>query len=64
MNPENAKRSIDREPLKTLKTFRQVKGKDRQFLNIYRDDPVVGVNVVIIKTGKIQVGDEIVLKST
>ena len=63
INLETLQRDKEGEPLTTLKTFRQPKGKDS--INFtkekYKTWPMVGMNTVIIKPGKISVGDQIIL---
>jgi len=60
IDPETATRDKELEPLKSLRKFRMSKGKDAEY---GIDSPLVGVNVVIIKQGKISVGDDIILLS-
>ena len=61
VNPETCLRDPEGEPLKSLKKFRQAKGKDREHLDMYKDTPMVGMNTLVIKTGNISVGDDIIL---
>lgn len=61
VDPETMEKDKLGEPLKSLASFRQAKGRDKNFLDIYKKTPLVGMNVVILKTGKISVGDDIIL---
>ena len=61
VDPETCERDAEGEPLKSLKKWRQAAGRDREFLDMYKTTPMVGMNTVLIKKGKISVGDEIIL---
>ncbi|XP_060530858.1 mitochondrial amidoxime-reducing component 1-like [Cylas formicarius] len=56
INPENAARSLDREPLKTLETFRMSNGPNKL--------PVMGVNCEVRKPGIIKLGDPVYVAET
>ncbi|KAJ8919366.1 hypothetical protein NQ315_016459 [Exocentrus adspersus] len=51
INPENATRNSDNEPLKTLKKYRASNGPSKA--------PVMGINLEVRKTGLIKVGDPV-----
>ncbi|KAJ8964036.1 hypothetical protein NQ314_005176 [Rhamnusium bicolor] len=51
INPENAVRSSDREPLKTLEKYRMSNGPSKA--------PIMGINLEVRKTGFIKVGDPV-----
>lgn len=51
INPENASRSADREPLKTLETYRMSNGVDKL--------PLMGINCEVKTKGIIKLGDPI-----
>ena len=61
VDPETCERDQEGEPLKSLKGFRQAAGRDREFLDMYKTTPMVGMNTVLIKPGRISVGDDIIL---
>ena len=61
VDPETMEKDKEGEPLKSLKKFRQVKGRDKDYIDIYGDTPCVGMNTAVLKPGKISVGDEIIL---
>lgn len=61
VDPETMEKDKEGEPLKSLKKFRQVKGRDKDHIDIYGDTPCVGMNTAVLKPGKISVGDEIIL---
>ena len=63
IDPETYEKDKEGEPLKSLKTFRLASGKDRKFIEVYKNSPLVGMNTVLLKTGKISVGDEVILTS-
>ena len=63
IDPETYEKDKEGEPLKSLKTFRLASGKDRKFIDVYKNSPLVGMNTVLLKTGKISVGDEVILTS-
>ena len=63
IDPETYEKDKEGEPLKSLKTFRLASGKDRKFIDVYKNSPLVGMNTVLLKTGKISVGDDVILTS-
>jgi len=62
VDPETGNRDKHFEPLRSLRKFRLAKGKDAK-QHDYGNDPLVGMNLVIIKEGPIAVGDPVILKS-
>ena len=61
VDPDTCERDQTGEPLKSLKKWRQASGRDRNYLDLYRTMPMVGMNTVLIKRGEVAVGDKIVL---
>ena len=49
VDPETCERDAEGEPLKSLKKWRQAAGRDREFLDMYKTTPMVGMNTVLIK---------------
>lgn len=64
INPETAQKDLDGEPLKTLRKFRQIGGRDLKYRDMYLKIPVAGMHAVLIKPGKIKVGDDIFLQES
>ena len=63
IDPETYEKDKEGEPLKSLKKFRLASGEDRKFIDVYKNSPLVGMNTVLLKTGKISVGDDVILTS-
>ena len=61
IDPETCERDRENEPLKSLKRFRQAAGRDRELLDMYKTEPMVGMNTVLIRPGRISVGDDVFL---
>ena len=61
VDPDTCERDAGGEPLKSLKKWRQAAGRDRDYLDMYKTTPMVGMNTVLLKRGDVAVGDEIVL---
>ncbi|KAE9554682.1 hypothetical protein FO519_002092 [Halicephalobus sp. NKZ332] len=59
VDPDAGKMNKNMQPLKTLRTYRLApKGK---LLDNYKESPIFGVNLAVIKEGRIKVGDEVLM---
>ena len=57
VDPDEGKMNKGMQPLKLLRTYRLApKGK---LLDLYRESPIFGVNMIVLKEGRINVGDEV-----
>ena len=59
VDEETGDRRSKGEPLKSLAKIRQARGRDSKFSHEYAGRPLVGMNLVILKEGKIELGDQI-----
>lgn len=55
INPDTGIRSLDREPLKTLKTYRISKGPEKQ--------PIMGIYLEVKKSGLLSIGDKVLIST-
>ena len=60
VDPDEGKMNKGMQPLKLLRTYRLApKGK---LLDLYKQSPIFGVNMTVIKEGRIKVGDEVFVR--
>ena len=66
MNPKTGERDKDNEPLRTLRKIRLPKPRDERILeqegvSNRQNKPICAMDMVLLKPGKLSVGDEIIL---
>lgn len=62
MDPDTGIKDPDNEPMRTLKTFRLPSKKDCEFLPTHQHvKPCVAMEMLLLKSGTISVGDDIIL---